>query len=75
MAPTQEPTWFTSFQVESDDRADKDVIWIDSAELPKSARSATNAEKRSILLIGIVSIGWIVIMVIVLLVAIYLTRR
>ena len=75
MTARHEPPWFTVFQVESEDRSDADVVWSDAVGIPVTVRKPTRAEKLSILLIGVFAIGWIVLMAVTLIVAIYISRR
>jgi len=67
--------WFTEFLVESDDRPDTDVVWVDTAGGTRPVRTPTRAEKLSILLIGAFAIGWIVVMAVTLIVAVYISRH
>ena len=63
------------FQVESDDRPDSNVIWDDHFSGTKPVRQPTRAEKLSIILIGVGAIGFIVLMTVTILVAVYISRR
>jgi len=70
--------WFTTFVVESDDWTDSDVIWADGSEAVRMAtivRKPTRMERSSILLIGVIAFGSIVVMVVSLIVAVYISRR
>lgn len=67
--------WFQSFQVESDGRSDEEVIWDDASAGVRAPRKPTRAEKISIILIGVAAIGFIVLMAVTLLVAIYISRQ
>ena len=70
--------WFTTFVVESDDWQDSDVIWADGSEAVRMAtivRKPTRMERSSILLIGVIAFGSIVVMVVSLIVAVYISRR
>ena len=66
--------WFQQFQVDSDDRSDVEVIWDDRFAGPNPVRKPTRAEKLSIILIGVGAIGFIVLMAVTLLVAVYISR-
>jgi hypothetical protein len=70
-----EERWFQQFPVDSDDRSDLDAIWDDQFAGPKPVRTPTRAEKASIILVGVSAIGFIVLMVVTLLVAVYISRR
>lgn len=71
-----ERPWFTTFQVDTDDRPDSDVVWAEQAETPKAPmRKPTGKERASILAVGFAAIGGIVVMVIALVVAVYISRR
>ncbi|MCA9860280.1 MAG: hypothetical protein KC438_11185 [Thermomicrobiales bacterium] len=67
--------WFTAFSIEPEDRSDADVVWADEIQPAGAVRKPTRAEKMPILLVGIVSIGSIVIMAVTLIAAVYLSRR
>jgi hypothetical protein len=67
--------WFQQFQIEPDDRKDQDAVWDDQFDRTRIVRAPTRAEKVSIALIGVFSIGFIVLMVVTLLVAVYISRR
>ena len=66
---------FQRFQVESEERTDLDVIWGDQTAGTKAVRKPTRAERLSIILVGVTAIGFIVIMVVTLLAAVYISRR
>jgi hypothetical protein len=64
--------------VESDDRPDSDVIWADGSDVVRMAtivRKPTRLERTSILLVGAIALGSIVVMVVSLIVAVYISRR
>jgi hypothetical protein len=63
------------FLVEPEDRSDEDVIWDDQFVGPKPVRKPTRAEKLSIVLVGVTAVGFIVLMVVTIIVAIYISRR
>jgi hypothetical protein len=63
------------FLVESDDQPESDVIWSDAVGIARPVRQPTLAEKRSILLVGLAAIGWIVLMAVILIVAVYISRH
>ncbi len=70
--------WFTMFVVESDDQPDSEAIWADESEavrMAKIVRKPTRMERTSILLIGGIAFGSIVVMVVSLIVAVYISRR
>jgi hypothetical protein len=70
--------WFTAFVVESDDRPDSEAIWADGStavRISTKVRKPTRVERASILLIGAIAFGSIVVMVVSLVVAVYITRR
>ena len=70
--------WFTIFAVENDNRPDSEVIWADGSNIdrtPSKTRKPTRMEKGSILLVGAIALGSIVVMVIALIVAVYISRR
>ncbi len=67
--------WFTAFLIESDDRPDRDAVWADAVREYRTVRKPTHAERRSIALVGIFAIGGIVLMVVTLIVAVYISRR
>ena len=67
--------WFQQFPVESEERTDLDAIWDDAFGGSKPMRVPTRAEKLSIMLVGVTAIGFIVLMVVTLLVAVYISRR
>jgi hypothetical protein len=67
--------WFTRFLVECDERSDSEIVWSDSIGISVPVRKATLAEKFSILLVGAFAIGWIVVMVVTLVVAVYISRH
>lgn len=67
--------WFQQFQVEPDERTDLDAVWDDGLNGPRPVRVPTRAEKLSIVLVGVTAIGFIVLMAVTLLVAVYLSRR
>lgn len=74
---TRQP-WFTKFTVECDDWPDSDVIWADGSAIdraPTRVRKPTRMEKTSILLVGAIALGSIVVMVVTLIVAVYFSRR
>ena len=71
---TERP-WFTEFPVECDDRSDSEIIWVDGGDPVKRVRKPTRTEKLSILLIGAFAIGWIVVMAVTLIVAVYISRH
>jgi hypothetical protein len=75
MAGDPDRFWFTRFQVQSDERADSQIVWSDLVGIPAVAREPTLAEKISILLVGLFAVGWIVLMVVTLIVAVYISRR
>jgi hypothetical protein len=66
---------FQQFTVEPEDRTDRDAIWDDQFIGPKAVRLPSRAEKLSILLVGVAAIGFIVLMAVTLIVAIYISRR
>ena len=66
---------FQRFQVDSEERTDQDAIWDDQFAGPKPIRKPTRAEKASIILVGVTAIGFIVIMLVTLLVAVYISRK
>lgn len=73
-----ERPWFTAFAVELDDRPTSQIIWADGSEVdgtPVTIRQPTSMERASILLIGGIALGAIVIMVVSLIVAVYISRR
>ena len=63
------------FIVEPEDRTDKDAIWDDQLFGPKPIRKPTRAEKLSIVLVGVTAIGFIVLMAVTIIVAIYISRQ
>ena len=63
------------FLVEPEDRTDEDVIWDDQFVGPKPVRKPTRAEKLSIVLVGVTAVGFIVLMAVTIIVAIYISRR
>jgi hypothetical protein len=67
--------WFQQFQIEPDDRSDADAVWDDQFVGVRPVRIPTRAEKLSIILVGVTAIGFIVLMVVTLLVAVYISRR
>ncbi|MEZ4531153.1 MAG: hypothetical protein R2835_02620 [Thermomicrobiales bacterium] len=67
--------WFQRFVVESEDRTDTDVVWADQTVGPTATRKPTRAEKLSIILVGVTAIGFIVLMVVTVIVAVYISRR
>ncbi len=72
---TNSDYWFQQFQVETDDRPDQDIVWDDQSIGIRPPRKPTRAEKLSIVLVGVTAIGFIVLMVVTILVAIYISRR
>jgi hypothetical protein len=66
---------FQHFQAVSEDRTDNDVIWDDQFIGPKAVRLPTRAEKISIILVGVAAIGFIILMAVTIIVAIYISRR
>lgn len=72
---TTESRWFQTFQVESEDRTDANVVWADQFIGRKEVRKPTRAEKLSIIIVGVTAIGFIVLMVVTLLVAVYISRH
>lgn len=58
-----------------DGRPDSDIVWTDAVGIPEIIRKPTRAEKWSILLIGIMAIGFIVILAITVIVAAYIARH
>ena len=75
MTTIDERPWFTRFPVESDDRSDSDAVWADAVREARIVREPTYAERRSIALVGVFAIGGIVLMVVTLIVAVYISRR
>jgi hypothetical protein len=71
---TNEQHWFHRFQVESEDRPDDEIIWDDQFVGIRAPRKPTRAEKLSIVLVGVTAIGLIILMIVTLLVAIYISR-
>lgn len=67
--------WFLTFSVESNERPESDIVWTDTVEIPVIARTPTRTEKLSILLIGAAAIGFIVVLVVTLIVAVYISRH
>lgn len=67
--------WFQEFSIESEDRSDAEIVWDDQFDGPKVARVPTRAEKLSIILVGVTAIGFIVLMVATLAVAVYISRN
>jgi len=67
--------WFAEFQVETADRPESDVVWTDALPTHEPVRKPTRAEKLSILLIGVFAIGFIVLLAVTLIVAVYISRR
>jgi hypothetical protein len=73
-----ERPWFTEFVVELDDRPISQIIWADGADFertPVPVRKPTGKERASILLVGAIALGSIVVMVVTLIVAVYISRR
>jgi len=66
--------WFQAFQIEPENRLEREVVWDDQAEVMRDVRAPTRAEKLSIVLVGVFSIGFIVLMVVTVLVAVYISR-
>lgn len=62
------------FIVDPEDRTDEDAIWDDQFVGPKPIRKPTRAEKLSIVLVGVTAIGFIVLMAVTIIVAIYISR-
>lgn len=75
MDPKRVEPWFTQFLVEADGRPDSEVVWGDSIVTPAIVRAPTTAERYSILAIGGVAIGGIVLMVVALIAGVYISRR
>ena len=73
--PSDRTSNLQHFQVESEDRTDAAAIWDDQFTGPRVVRKPTRAEKLSIILVGVSAIGFIVLMAVTLLVAIYISRR
>jgi preprotein translocase subunit Sss1 len=71
----QEQRWYQHFQVESDDRPDGEAFWADQRLMVKPTRKPTREEKLSIILVGVIGIGSIVLMMVVLVIAVYISRR
>lgn len=67
--------WFLTFSVESNDRPESDIVWTDAVGIPVIVRTPTRTEKLSILLIGAAAIGFIVVLVVTLIVAVYISRH
>lgn len=66
---------FQMFQVESEDGEEGRIVWDDQFTGVRVARAPTRAEKMSIVLVGVFAIGFIVLMVVTLAVAVYISRR
>ena len=75
MAMSESRSWFTTFQIEPDDRPDSAIVWTDEVGNPESVRKPTRAEKLSILLIGIMGIGFIVMLAATVIIAAYIARH
>lgn len=73
--PSGEDHWFQKFQVVLDEELESEVVWDDQFPGPRSVRKPTRAEKLSIVIVGVTAIGFIVIMVATLLVAVYFSRK
>ncbi len=78
MSQQAQRPWFTTFLVGNDGFPDSEVIWADASEndLARTAvRRPTRTEKASILLVGAIALGSIVLMVVALIVAVYVSRH
>lgn len=67
--------WFTEFRVDAADRPESDIVWTDALPAHEPVRKPTRAERLSVLLIGVFAIGFIVLMAITLIVAVYISRH
>jgi hypothetical protein len=67
--------WFTTFNVEATDLADSEIIWSDAVVEPTVERVPTRTERYSILAVGGLALGGIVLMVVALIVGVYISRH
>lgn len=74
MEPDQ-ARWFTTFQIEFENRSDSAIVWTDMVGIDQPVRKPTRAEKLSILLIGVMAIGFIVVLAVTVIVAVYVARQ
>ncbi len=72
---TTDSYWFQRFPVDSEDRTDAEVVWADQTLGLVVVRKPTRVEKLSIILVGVTAIGFIVLMVVTVIVAVYISRR
>jgi len=69
-------SWYSRFQVEAAGRPESDIVWTDAeSESPEPVRKPTRAEKLSIVLVGVFAIGFIALMAVTLIVAVYISRH
>ncbi len=67
--------WFTKFQVDQTGAPDSEFVWTDAPSVSRFVRTPTRTEKLSILLVGVGAIGFIVLMAVTLIVAVYIARH
>lgn len=67
--------WFQEFLIEPDDRSEDTIVWAEQQATPVTERKPATEQRRALLMIGAVAIAFNVLLIILFIVAVYLSRR
>jgi len=69
-------SWYSRFQVEAAGRPESDIVWTDAEIRISGTGSQTDARRKTLdRIVGVFAIGFIALMAVTLIVAVYISRH